>query len=140
MSTVNAEGTILVRDVQLSVTNCGVCGGSYALSQKCMAYKRQHGGYWNCPYCKQSWGYGTSEIDEKNNEITRLKRTIEYAETDLSHAKELKNKALHSARTIKGHLTRTKNRIANGVCPCCNRSFKNLHNQMSRQHPDYTEK
>ena len=27
--------------------------------------------------------------------------------------------------------------MANGVCPCCNRSFENLRNHMHTQHPDY---
>jgi len=37
----------------------------------------------------------------------------------------------------KGVLTKTKKRIANGVCPCCNRTFQNLANHMKGQHPDY---
>ena len=27
-------------------------------------------------------------------------------------------------------------RLTNGVCPCCNRTFSNLHNHMLKQHPD----
>lgn len=37
----------------------------------------------------------------------------------------------------KGVVTRTRNRIANGVCPCCDRSFTNLQRHMASKHPDY---
>lgn len=45
----------------------------------------------------------------------------------------------NSARAQKAAKTRIKNRVANGVCPCCNRHFKNLHAHMKNQHPDYTK-
>lgn len=45
----------------------------------------------------------------------------------------------YAARAAKGQLTKTKKRIAAGVCPCCNRTFKNLGNHMAGQHPDYIE-
>lgn len=38
---------------------------------------------------------------------------------------------------VKGAHQRTKNRVAKGVCPCCNRSFTNLAKHMAGQHPDF---
>jgi hypothetical protein len=29
--------------------------------------------------------------------------------------------------------------VANGVCPCCNRTFQNLARHMAGKHPDYEE-
>lgn len=40
-------------------------------------------------------------------------------------------------RAQKGQNTRLKNRIAAGVCPCCNRSFQNVARHMAGQHPDF---
>lgn len=40
---------------------------------------------------------------------------------------------------MKGQVTKIKKRVANGVCPCCNRTFKDLAAHMSTQHPDYVE-
>lgn len=59
------------------------------------------------------------------------KRTA-WAQTDLKHEK-------NSNRALKGVITRTKNRIKNGVCPCCNRTFVNLERHMKGQHPTYGE-
>lgn len=36
---------------------------------------------------------------------------------------------------IKKRDTKLK-RLSNGVCPCCNRSFHNLHQHMKKQHPE----
>lgn len=41
------------------------------------------------------------------------------------------------ARTYRGHLTRIRRRVGNGVCPCCKRTFKQLASHMQRQHPEY---
>lgn len=42
-----------------------------------------------------------------------------------------------SRDVYKGKLKATKQRIKNGVCPCCNRTFANLHDHMATKHPDY---
>lgn len=34
-------------------------------------------------------------------------------------------------------IIRERSRFANGVCPCCNRSFTNVRRHMATQHPDY---
>ena len=41
----------------------------------------------------------------------------------------------HSA--TKGQLTRARKRAANGVCPCCHRSFENVARHVAKQHPDF---
>jgi len=40
-------------------------------------------------------------------------------------------------RAEKAAKTRIKNRIGNGVCPCCNRTFKDLASHMKCKHPEY---
>lgn len=37
----------------------------------------------------------------------------------------------------RGVTTRLKNRVANGVCPCCNRTFANLQRHMSTKHKGF---
>lgn len=45
--------------------------------------------------------------------------------------------AVRDAEATKAALLRDRQRFANGVCPCCNRSFENVRRHMSSQHPDY---
>jgi hypothetical protein len=55
------------------------------------------------------------------------------ATRDLLHAEE------RSHIATRGHLTRTKKRVAAGVCPCCHRHFANVERHMANKHPDYTK-
>lgn len=48
--------------------------------------------------------------------------------------------AERSKAALKGVITRTRNRIGKGVCPCCNRYFKNVDAHMKTKHPDYPKK
>ncbi len=44
-----------------------------------------------------------------------------------------------SRSALKGQVTKIRNRVANGVCPCCNRTFPDLAAHMQTKHPDYAE-
>jgi hypothetical protein len=41
--------------------------------------------------------------------------------------------------TEKSAKARIKNRVGNGVCPCCNRTFVELGRHMKTKHPDYAK-
>lgn len=72
-----------------------------------------------------------AQIEEKNRQIVSERKRTEWARQDLKKEK-------HSNRALKGVITKTKKRIANGVCPCCNRSgFKDLERHMSSKHPNW---
>lgn len=60
-------------------------------------------------------------------------KRLEWKEQELKQEKA-------SKIALKGVVTRTKNRVKNGVCPCCNRSFVNLAQHMAGQHPNYGNK
>lgn len=42
-----------------------------------------------------------------------------------------------SVSAYKGQITNLKNRVKNGVCPCCHRTFQNLQRHMHTKHPAY---
>lgn len=45
--------------------------------------------------------------------------------------------AAREAENTRLALLRDRQRFANGVCPCCNRSFDNVRRHMASKHPDY---
>lgn len=69
----------------------------------------------------------------------RLRQRLEWAEARERALRDQKDATERSYRALKGVVTRTKRRIAAGVCPCCNRTFQDLHRHMSGQHPAYVE-
>jgi len=82
----------------------------------------------------------------KDTEIKKLRRKLaaeEAARADEERrrraAQDLLRAEERSHAATRGHLTRTKKRIGNGVCPCCNRHFTDVEKHMASQHPDYVE-
>jgi hypothetical protein len=73
------------------------------------------------------------EMYEREVEDRKRAERRAQANRDLLHAEERS----HSA--TRGHLTRTRKRVFNGVCPCCKRSFADLGRHMHSKHPDYAE-
>jgi hypothetical protein len=125
--------------VQLTQINCGKCGGTYALNERYRADRQKEGNGWHCPYCQTSWGYfGNGDIDDLKKKVAnaeyREKLERERKERALSEANQLR----FSLRSQKGAMSRIKNRVKHGVCPCCTRSFTNLREHMKTQHPDYS--
>lgn len=92
-------------------------------------------------YCPlgHSQVYSVSRIVELENELARVKRQKEWAETNSRRIRDELQMTERSRAAIKGQLTKTKKRVANGVCPCCKRHFVNVERHMNGQHPDYAE-
>ncbi len=57
-------------------------------------------------------------------------------ETALNDQLRASQRELEATRTT---LLRDRHRFANGLCPCCNRSFTNVRRRMSDLHPDYDQ-
>ena len=84
----------------------------------------------------QRWT-GKSAIEKLKHDLARKDKELEWARNATRKAESAEKLAKHSARALKGVVTRTKNRVKNGVCPCCKRSFVDLHRHMTTKHPKY---
>lgn len=95
-------------------------------------------------YCPN--GHDQYFPDETEEEKLRkqLAREKHNAEQEQARLREAANKARAAAdrserrrAAMKGQVTRIKNRVGKGVCPCCNRTFTNLQRHMTGQHPEW---
>ncbi|MCG3134236.1 MAG: hypothetical protein HMLKMBBP_01528 [Planctomycetes bacterium] len=124
--------------VELTVINCGRCGGTYAINERRRAQCQEEGNGWACPYCECKWGYyGTNENARLKKELERERKRKEWAEQEALRQREQRIAAEHRERAQKAAKTRIKNRVGHGVCPCCTRTFDNLARHMASKHPDY---
>ena len=134
----NAQGAKFQVTVELTTILCGECGGTYAIMESVRANAQKHRQSWTCPYCEVSWGFEYLKQKDRN-EVERAKLLQAQAEESARRAwNEAKHQA-NVARAHKGHLTRVKNRVSKGVCPCCKRTFENLARHIANKHPDYSE-
>jgi hypothetical protein len=76
--------------------------------------------------------FTVNEIDKLKKENKALNDSLYFKDQELQKVKVEKANA-------KRRLTITQKRIANGICPCCNRSFQNVARHMTSKHPDFKE-
>ena len=124
----------LAFEVELTQINCGECGGTYAINERYRKQQYQKGGSWTCPYCRCGWGYsGNSENEKLKRENEHLRKQKEWAEQETRNTQNRLRAQKAATTKAKKKLGRTKH----GVCPCCNRAFKQLAAHMKRMHPDW---
>lgn len=137
--------TLVEVAVELESLTCCECGMTFGVPTSVVQqYRRDHRNF----YCPSGHGqHFTGETEEerlraklkaqeaatKQAEYAAFQERKAYKEAEQRH--ELTRRSLSATR---GQVTRIKNRIANGVCPVCSRSFENLHRHMHGQHPEYT--
>lgn len=115
---------------QLQTKTCPVCFIVYAAPALLFEKKMEKGGDWYCPN-------GHSLIFTET-EVDKLKKKLAAEQSRVEMYRRENQEKERSIRALKGKITKTKNRIAHGVCPCCNRSFQNVARHMKTKHPDYT--
>jgi hypothetical protein len=115
--------------VRLIEEQCYKCSVWFGLDSGQRALLLERGGTFYCPNGHPQ-AYTTTEVTKLKQRVASLESWSKTQEWQLQH-----EKSQHAA--TKGKLTKTKNRIARGVCPCCNRTFVNLQQHIMGQHPEY---
>lgn len=111
--------------------NCGPkdsggCGLGFAVTRQFYDQTRRTGETWYCPAGHpRVWGGDTTE------------KQLENAQARLQAKDDQLRAAIRAGDEARQETLRIRQRIANGVCPCCTRSFGDLRRHMSTQHPDY---
>jgi hypothetical protein len=127
----------LVYSGLLTTTTCW-CGIRHAIPSELYDFvKQQHenGSKQRGIYCPlgHTWIFaGEGEADRLRVQVQRERQRVAATRSLLAHEER-------SHAATRGHLTRTRKRIANGVCPCCHRHFENVERHMRTKHPDYSE-
>ena len=115
---------VLELAVSLAQISCGECGGVYAINERVRQHHQERGTCWRCPYCGVSWGYP--------NKGTLAAKERELAEEKARHQRTLER--LNATEKTATKLERKLKRVARGVCPQCNRTFRDLARHMSGVH------
>ena len=120
----------------LETHTCGECGVTFAMPELLLNARRKDGQGFYCPngHCRVF----------TETEAQRLQRKLEGAQRHAGRLAaerdqlEASNRAQRAATTrARNQRDRLKTRARAGVCPCCNRTFKQLAAHMTAKHPDY---
>lgn len=93
-------------------------------------------------YCayghSQYYPQGESETTKLRRDRDQLAQRIAQRDDRIRELHEEKEQTEKRLSATRGVVTRIKNRIGHGVCPCCNRTFGDLHRHMATKHPTYS--
>jgi hypothetical protein len=129
--------TVYYEDSIVIIT-CSQCCVDFGLGADFQRRRRADHGTFYCPN-------GHSQYYPQDNAEEKLRKEKEHLEARLRSEREYTERerqrrltAERQRAAAKGQVTKIKNRVSKGVCPCCNRSFVNVARHMAGQHPEYT--
>jgi hypothetical protein len=113
---------------------CHSCGVPFALSADQYNQRIKDRKDFYCPN-----GHGQHFLDKTEEE--KLREQLEAEKRNVAWQKTQREAAEKSVIAMRGQVTKARNqldRVKNGVCPCCKRSFENLHRHMQTKHPEWS--
>lgn len=130
----------VTHELVIEVVNCPNCGTAFGVGQTLLNSLRKNHASFYCPN-GHSMSYGETKQEKElaalKKRIAQLKEDSEYwqgkAEANAAAEKAVKNQL----KTTRANLTRTRNKLARGMCPCCETTFPNLAEHMNTVHPGY---
>jgi hypothetical protein len=126
---------------QFESVECYKCHVVFAMTKEMDDQRRKDRGTFYCPNGHAQHYSGKSDEQKKIDELTlQLQRKVQneaYLSDQVNNERKKREHANNRVRAMKGQVTKIKKRVGNGVCPCCDRSFANLHAHMKTKHPDY---
>lgn len=136
MNTTVINRTIAYEKI-LKHVECPVCSIDYGLGTNFLAQRREDHKRWYCPN-------GHSLLFPKDNTEERAIRERDAArqlaahQNDRRRAAEARERATeYRRRAAKGQLTKIRNRLAAGLCPCCGKNFPELEAHIAEHHPKF---
>ncbi len=120
---------------------CNSCGVQFAVTEEYQKKRLEVRGPNNpfyCPNGHKIWYIGKSDADVQRERAENLATQLKAADDRVRAQREARERAERLAAAARGQVTKIKNRVGRGVCPCCNRSFDNLHRHMTSKHPTFT--
>lgn len=122
-----------VTDKFKTIDRCCVCGIAFMMPENYRNGRLKEKDTFHCPN-----GHAQHFLGESDKE--RIRRLTAQLDVERTRLRQAENQAakLHQARkAVSTRLRKMKQRVSNGVCPCCTRSFQNLQRHIATKHPDF---
>lgn len=125
-------------EIWLDSVTCCTCGTVFGILHEVNQRLLRDGGSFFCPNGHKQW-YVEPEVEKLKKQLAEAKRQTALYHQWYDAEKDDHQTTRRRLSAAKGVLTRTRKRVAGGVCPECNRHFENLHRHMQTKHPHYVE-
>jgi DNA-binding XRE family transcriptional regulator len=120
---------VFAHQLNFRVVTCCNCHMAFGMPDAFYDKRRADRRIFTCPAGHEQHFTGPTEESKLRDEVVRQRSVLEAAQaraTRLQHERDVVSKAHR----------RMRERIQNGVCPCCNRTFQNLLQHMTSEHGD----
>lgn len=121
------------------ITKCAQCGCSFSIPKELFdsAKASFHVSFF-CPFGHSNYyPKGESEADKLRRELARAQQRLAERDDTIRVIEEARAASERRAAAARGQVTKLRNRVGAGVCPCCNRSFAGLARHMANMHPGF---
>lgn len=121
----------------LVTETCYSCGVLFAMPTDFYRNRQADKKNFYCPNGHSQHYVGKTpeqKLREAEAQLTHLK---DQQAAERRRARENREALERSNAALKGVITKTKKRVSNGVCPCCQRTFQDLARHMGNKHPNY---
>lgn len=129
--------TTFLHSATLSTQNCCKCGVLFAMPLSMdESFKRNQETFY-CPSGHAQSYVGKTEEQRLREQLKAQQDLTQYERVKRDEARAEAEHFRKSRDGMKGQLVKTKTRISHGVCPCCNRTVKQMAAHMASKHPEY---
>jgi hypothetical protein len=132
------EVTAVSVSTTMTVIECAACAIAFAVPARFEQERRRDHRQFFCPHGHSNYFAAQSAEERLAKQVADLKATVTHARDEAEWERERRQATERSLAATRGVLTRTRRRVAAGVCPCCHRTFQQLARHMAGQHPEYT--
>lgn len=124
------SGITYQKTVTMVTESCCDCGVVFGMPSDLQEQLRSDSNKWfYCPNGHRQH-YSVSTETKLRKELEAERNRLAQKTTEII---QLEDQLVKEQRKAK----RLQKRVANGVCPCCNRTFKDLANHIQSKHPEY---
>lgn len=120
-------------EITIDVVMCGECGISFGMPAWYRKARLNDHRTFYCPNGHPRAYRGESDADK----VQRLSGQLDQERTRRQQAEARERHENQQRRRVQTRLRNVQTRIKAGVCPCCNRTFKQLAAHMANKHPEF---
>lgn len=127
--------------ITFTTVDCANCHMDFAVTRAFDKARRDDHKTFYCPNGHSNYYPQKSDEEKLRDQLENAQRRAIRAENSRDSARRLAEFERRSAIAYRGHLTRMRNKIANGVCPVagCRRHFDNVQDHIRGVHAAWLE-
>lgn len=126
-----------VQNEFFEVEHCCSCGMAFAMTTDFQKRRLDDRKSFYCPAGHSQYYSGKTEAQKLRDKLKERDREVEAANRLAEQQRQAAYEQRQRAASISRSYQKVRERVRNGVCPCCNRTFENLARHMATKHADY---